>query len=75
MIVLTAGLVALGMAGYARIQHWCLYLGLAGFAIMIVLMLFFVAGRISRPPSIAANQPMFGVAGAYDETIAERQHE
>ena len=29
-IILTSGLVALGMAGYARIQNWCLYLGLIG---------------------------------------------
>ena len=29
-IVLTSALVALGMAGYARIQSWCLYLGLIG---------------------------------------------
>ena len=34
VIALTSGLVALGMAGYARIQRWCLYLGLIGFAIM-----------------------------------------
>src|SRR5690349_1859850 len=27
-IVVTSGLVALGMAGYARIQRWCLYIGL-----------------------------------------------
>ena len=27
-IILTSALVALGMAGYARIQKWCLYLGL-----------------------------------------------
>src|SRR6476646_5009753 len=33
VIVLTAGLVALGMAGYARIQRLCLYAGLIGFAI------------------------------------------
>ena len=38
-IILTSALVALGMAGYARIQKWCLYLGLVGFAIMVVLML------------------------------------
>ena len=29
-IILTSALVALGMAGYARIQKWCLYLGLVG---------------------------------------------
>ena len=39
VIALTSGLVALGMAGYARIQRCCLYLGLIGFAIMAVLML------------------------------------
>ena len=38
-IILTSALVALGMAGYARIQKWCLYLGLIGLAIMFVLML------------------------------------
>ena len=38
-IVLTSALVALGMAGYARIQKWCFYLGLVGLAIMFVLML------------------------------------
>src|SRR6187431_1369191 len=38
-IVLTTALVALGMAGYARIQKWCLYLGLIGLGIMFVLML------------------------------------
>ena len=27
-IVITSALVALGMAGYARIQRWCLYIGL-----------------------------------------------
>ena len=38
-IIITSGLVALGMAGYARIQRWCLYIGLVGLALMFVLML------------------------------------
>ena len=45
-IVLTSGLVALGMAGYARIQRWCLYIGLIGLAVMFVLMLVSTPGRL-----------------------------
>jgi basic amino acid/polyamine antiporter, APA family len=70
VIVLTSGLVALGMAGYARIQRLCLYAGLLGFAIMVVLML------ISSQADFKAafdrvSQSLFGVAGAYDKTIAD----
>jgi basic amino acid/polyamine antiporter, APA family len=70
VIVLTSGLVALGMAGYARIQKWCLYLGLIAFAIMIVLMLISSQGDF-KTAFDRANQSMFGVAGAYDKTIAD----
>ncbi len=70
VIALTSGLVALGMAGYARIQKWCLYLGLIAFAIMIVLML--VSSQADFKTAFdRANQSMFGVAGAYDKTIAD----
>jgi amino acid transporter len=69
-IVLTSALVALGMAGYARIQRWCLYLGLIGFAIMVVLML--TSSQDSFKTAFDhANQNMFGVSGAYDKTIAD----
>ena len=68
-IVLTSGLVALGMAGYARIQRLCLYAGLIGFAIMVVLMV-----TSSQADFKAAfdreNLSMFGVENAYDATIA-----
>jgi APA family basic amino acid/polyamine antiporter len=68
-IVLTSGLVALGMAGYARIQKWCLYAGLIGFAIMIVLML--VSSQADFKAAFdRANLSLFGVGGAYDTTIA-----
>ena len=70
VIALTSGLVALGMAGYARIQRWCLYLGLIGFAIMVVLMLVSSQDQF-RAAFDTANQRMFGVAGAYDKTIAD----
>lgn len=68
-IVLTSGLVALGMAGYARIQKWCLWAGLIGFAIMIVLML--VSSQADFQAAFdRANASLFGVQGAYDATIA-----
>ena len=67
-IVVTSGLVALGMAGYARIQRWCLYIGLIALAVMFVLMLI-----SSTDQFIAAynreGQSLFGVANAYQATI------
>ena len=69
-IVLTSALVALGMAGYARIQKWCLYFGLIGFAIMAVLML--VSSQADFKVAFdRANESLFGVAGAYDKTLAD----
>jgi len=32
-------LVSLGMAGYAKVQQWCFYGGLLGFAIIVILLL------------------------------------
>jgi amino acid transporter len=70
VIALTSFLVALGMAGYARIQRWCLYLGLIGFAIMAILLL--VSSQDTFKAAFdTANQRMFGVAGAYDQTLAD----
>jgi amino acid transporter len=69
-IILTSALVALGMAGYARIQRWCLYLGLIGFAIMAVLMLISSQDTFKQAFD-TANQNLFGVSGAYDKTIAD----
>jgi amino acid transporter len=68
-IILTSALVALGMAGYARIQKWCLYLGLAGLAIMFVLMA--VSSQADFKAAFdRANENLFGISGAYDKTIA-----
>jgi amino acid transporter len=69
-IILTSALVALGMAGYARIQKWCLYLGLIGLAIMFVLMLVFSQADF-KVAFDRANENLFGVAGAYDKTLAD----
>jgi len=70
VIILTSGLVALGMAGYARIQKWCLYLGLILLAIMFILML--VSSKADFKAAFdRQNQSMFAVSGAYDQTIAD----
>jgi amino acid transporter len=70
VLILTSGLVALGMAGYARIQRWCLYAGLLGFAIMSVLMV--VSSQADFKVAFdRASESLFGVSGAYDKTIAD----
>jgi basic amino acid/polyamine antiporter, APA family len=69
-IILTSALVALGMAGYARIQKWCLYLGLIGFGIMVVLML--ISSQADFKVAFdRANENLFGISGAYDKTLAD----
>src|SRR3954465_4641039 len=69
-IILTSALVALGMAGYARIQKWCLYLGLIGLGIMFVLML--INGQPEFKTAFdRANENLFGISGAYDKTLAD----
>ncbi len=50
-IILTSALVALGMAGYARIQKWCLYLGLIGLGDHVRADARSTARPSSRPPS------------------------
>jgi len=67
-ILITSALVALGMAGYARIQRWCLYIGLAALAVMFVLLL------VSSQESFKAaydreGQALFGVSNAYQATV------
>ena len=74
VIVLTSGLVALGMAGYARIQRWCLYAGLIGLAIMFVLMLVLSQADF-KSAFDRANQSLFGVSNAYDDHHRQRRHE
>src|SRR5712691_3215777 len=67
-IVIASGLVALGMAGYARIQRWSIYVGLVALAVIFVLML------VSSQDAFKAafdreGQSLFGVSGAYQATI------
>jgi APA family basic amino acid/polyamine antiporter len=67
-ILITSALVALGMAGYARVQRWCLYIGLGALLVMFVLLL------ISSTDSFIAaynreGEALFGVSNAYQATI------
>jgi amino acid transporter len=69
-IVITTALVALGMAGYARIQRWSLYIGLAALGVVLVLMAISNVDTFKAAYDREA-QAMFGVTGAYDATIAQ----
>src|SRR4051794_36991080 len=67
-IVVTSALVALGMAGYARIQRWCLYIGLGALAVMFILMLVSSQDTFKAAYDREA-QSLFGVANGYQATI------
>jgi APA family basic amino acid/polyamine antiporter len=67
-IVLASGLVALGMAGYARIQRWSIYIGLAALAVMFILMIVSSSDTF-RAAFDREGQSLFGVSGAYQATI------
>ena len=69
-IIVTSALVALGMAGYARIQRWSLYVGLAALALMFVLMLLSSQDAFTAAYNREA-QNLFGVSDAYNATIAQ----
>jgi len=67
-IVIASGAVALGMAGYARVQRWCIWIGLGVLALMFVLLL--VSSQDSFHAAFdKASQSLFGVSGAYQATI------
>ena len=68
VIALTSALVALGMAGYARIQRLSLWVGLAGLAVVFLLLLVFGQADFERAFNREA-QSLFGVANAYQATI------
>ena len=67
-IVITTALVALGMAGYARIQRWSLYIGLGALALVLVLMAVTSVDTFRAAYDREA-EAMFGVTNAYQATI------
>src|SRR5215468_361362 len=68
-IALAGLLVSIGMAGYAKIQRWCIVGGLIGFLVVVGLLLFNShASFISAFNQEAHN--LFGVNNAYAATNA-----
>ena len=67
-IVIASGAVALGMAGYARIQRWCLWIGVAAVVVIFGLMLVTSVDTF-KAAFDKASQDLFGVSGAYQATI------
>jgi amino acid transporter len=68
VIAMTTGLVALGMAGYARIQRVSLWIGLGVLAFVLILMLVSSQADFQRAFDREASS-LFGVSNAYQATI------
>ena len=68
-IALAGVLVSLGMAGYARIQKWCFYAGLIGFAVIVILLLINSKANFISSFNTEAHK-IFGVSNAYGKTNA-----
>jgi basic amino acid/polyamine antiporter, APA family len=67
-IVVASGAVALGMAGYARVQKWCIWIGLIILAGMFVLMLVSSVDTFHTAFDREASS-LFNVKDAYNQTI------
>jgi amino acid transporter len=68
-ILLAGVLVSIGMSGYARIQKWCFYGGLAGFAVVVILLLINSHANFVSSVNLEAHK-IFGVSNAYGATQA-----
>jgi amino acid transporter len=66
-IALAGVLVSIGMAGYARVQKWCFYAGLVGFATIVVLLLINNHANFVSSFNQEAHK-IFGVSNAYAKT-------
>jgi basic amino acid/polyamine antiporter, APA family len=66
-IVLAGVLVSLGMAGYAKLQKWCFYGGLLGFAIIVILLLINNKNDFATSFNLEAHK-IFGVTNAFAKT-------
>jgi basic amino acid/polyamine antiporter, APA family len=68
-IALAGVLVSIGMAGYARVQKWCIYGGLIGFAVIVVLLLVNSHASFVSSFNLEAHK-LFGINNAYGATQA-----
>jgi APA family basic amino acid/polyamine antiporter len=69
-IVLAGVLVSIGMAGYARVQKWCFYGGLLGFAVIVILLLAFGRNTFIASFNSEASR-LFGIKDAYAAQLAD----
>ena len=68
-IALAGVLVSIGMAGYARVQKWCFYVGLLGALVLVILLL--VSSHNSFVSSFNyETHKLFGINGAYQQVNA-----
>lgn len=68
-VVLAGFLVSLGMEGYARVQRFCFYLGAAGLAVVLLVMLFGSRGGFQSAFN-SESARLFGTSGdTYQGTI------
>ena len=68
-IVLAGVLVSVGMAGYAKIQRWCIYGGLVGFGVIVVLLLVNSHATFVSSFNLETHK-LFGLNNAYGATQA-----
>jgi basic amino acid/polyamine antiporter, APA family len=68
-IALAGVLVSIGMGGYARIQKWCIYGGLVGFGVIVVLLLVNSHASFVSSFNFEAHK-LFGLNNAYQATNA-----
>jgi basic amino acid/polyamine antiporter, APA family len=68
-IVLAGVLVSIGMAGYARVQKWCFYGGLVGFAVIVIILLITSKASFISSFNMRASQ-LFGISHGYTATNA-----
>ena len=68
-IVLAGSLVSIGMAGYARFQKWCIYGGLIGFGVIVVLLLVNNHATFVNSFNLETSK-LFGLHNAYAATQA-----
>src|SRR6201993_1982735 len=68
-IALAGLLVSLGMSGYARVQKWCFFGGLVGFAIIVIILLVNSQSDFISAFNSQADK-LFGMKNAYAATTA-----
>jgi basic amino acid/polyamine antiporter, APA family len=68
-IALAGVLVSIGMASYARVQKWCFFGGLVGFAVIVILLLSFSHSTFVSSFNFEAHK-IFGLSNAYAATTS-----